>query len=109
MLLHENPHVQAHSKLVEAKTEQESGARGGPSCVDEWRRPRSLPRAPSLGFWIQGPGSIDESTGEGRVDKEAWSAVWVSSSRQRKRRAPAGDISLGLSAAAGAWLSCPES
>lgn len=38
MFLRENPHVQAHSKLIKTKTEQESGTRGGPSCVDEWRR-----------------------------------------------------------------------
>lgn len=39
MLLHENPHVEAHSKLIKTKTEQESRAKGGPSCVKEWRRP----------------------------------------------------------------------
>lgn len=39
IFLHENLHVQAHSKLIKTKTKQESGTRGGPSCVDEWRRP----------------------------------------------------------------------
>lgn len=102
MLLHENLHVQAHGKLIKTKTEQESGARGGPRCVDKWRRPLES-------FKNTVSGLLDPRTRQHRGVPQG-RAEWTSKPRvqawgfilqAKKAESPAANISLGLSSATG--------
>lgn len=70
MLLCESPHVRAHSKLMKTKPAQESGTR---SALAAWtgKKASGAYKSTLSGFWIQGPGSIDELAPQGEQSGQA--------------------------------------